>query len=139
MSKLIGTTPKAAEDTTGALDWLKRNDPDGDYEGLSPAMIHNMVTSLSAQKRRERAAPKGKLGVDRSKIDYGRYPELEGIADTMTDSDISKFIAERLGQGDGSQPQYEDVKGAPKLKIVQDAAFERSGLKSGDTVCIRIP
>jgi len=58
----------------------------------------------------------------------------------LDENDRSSMTRKYLeSQSSGSQPGYVDKKGAPKLKIVQDEAFARSGLKSGDVVCIRIP
>ena len=59
-------------------------------------------------------------------------------AGALTDTQLGE-LAERIMQGRSNQGiSYTARKGAPRLKILQDANYRRAGLKAGDTICIKV-
>ena len=69
-------------------------------------------------------------------------PEIASMAGDIPEGVMDDLVKEQLKRRFKEGPSgvgYEARKGAPHLKIMQDDAFMRSGLKSGDTVCIKIP
>ena len=63
----------------------------------------------------------------------------QAILRGLNNSDLSDLAMGILeAQRSGRSMQYQDRKDFPRLKILQDEAFQRSGLKPGDTVCIRV-
>lgn len=114
----------------------------GKLDHIPPGNYTSRISSLLAAE--ERAAAKttkvaGVSAASKRTVDRSLLPERYRAAGPgMTDSDVSSLIKKSLVESDsgiGGMKKGRSV----KLKIVQDDAFVRSGLKSGDTVCIKIP
>ena len=83
-----------------------------------------------------------KTGV-RDQVLQGLPPEDQALVRAMTDAQFGKFAQDQLNERAKTRAaggmRFEPVEGKPRLRILQDDAFLRSGYKSGDTVCIKIP
>lgn len=103
--------------------------------------LGNLVSTIAANKLRTTKAPTGKPAFDRgaalSRID----PEYRDRASGLNDEQLSGELNRELQASQKTAKTRSGIKYIPgaSLKIVQDADFARSGLKSGDTVCIKIP
>lgn len=127
---------------------LKKEFPDhaSEIDAVPEQSLANIVTMLYKQKLSPKAPKQikpekpGLYRVDRSQLPAG----MQKFAPMMTDEAISGIARkeyEKSQAGDQGQDQggyWPRLKGH-SLKIYQDDAFKRSGLKSGDTVCIKIP
>lgn len=139
--KLITKGPPKSKDETYDREALAKEFPEAAsiIRSAPPGALSNIISSL-ASKRGVTDKP-GAYRVDRDAA-VKANPALAPYIDAMSDSDVSNAMNDAFEGSMNAGPdgmQYRDKEGAPKLKIMQDAAFMRSGLKSGDTVCIRIP
>lgn len=96
----------------------------------TPEALPNIMSSLYAQQFKPDKPDK--FQIDRSHLP----PGLARYAPYLSDEQIGNIAAadykNRQTQG-GNPPGFKG------LTIVQDDRFKRSGLKTGDTVCIKIP
>jgi hypothetical protein len=96
--------------------------PDSDIRALVRKMIENQE------------GPKG----DPSQLVPEHLRDQFGSLSSTSQDAIARKRFETLLENP-SGIGYRVREGAPKLRIMQDDAFMRSGLKSGDVVCIKIP
>lgn len=99
----------------------------------TPEAIPNIMSSLySREFTPEKPVKPEPFRIDRSHLP----PGLAKYAPYMSDEQIGGLAAAdyKTHQTQGGNPP-----GFKGLTIVQDARFKRSGLRTGDTVCIKIP
>jgi hypothetical protein len=103
------------------------------YRGQPPNVISGLATQLSGERIAGRKEKKeGGYRIPRE----GLSPEFAN----MTDADVSDLMKEqyKAQHEDKGNDVYPRLKGT-SLKIMNDDTFKRSGLRTGDTVCIKIP
>lgn len=109
-------------------------------EGTSDEYLPSIISTLASRKLRAPTAAEkpGAYQISRSAAASQLGVSEQDLAG-MTDAAVSDAVQEAFEASRTGEQQYEDAPGNVGLRIVQDQAFERSGLKSGDTVCVRIP
>lgn len=112
-------------------------------DSVPDSVLANIVSSQVSKSLNPKAPPKPtKPALNRQKI-LETNPDLAPFIEGMEDSDIGDVMKARAEQqmkdrAAGGKPEYKTAKSGVRLKVVQDEAFQRSGLKTGDVVCIRI-
>lgn len=112
------------------------------FPNLDPGIVSQLsgrdVSRLVAQRARQQTKGRGsKSRVNRQGLIEALPQNARELVGGLTDSGVNR-LTQRLIRNKIS-PKFRRKRGAPKLRIKQDANFRKSGLKSGDTVCIRIP